>query len=200
MPIYAYRCGTCGHAQDVLQKISDPLLTVCPACGAPTYEKQVTAAGFQLKGSGWYVTDFRDGHKAGPKKEAGQDAPAGADQPAGTAKTEAGAPAPAPVAATAPAAAPAPVAAPAPAPAPAAAPWSMESVYARVVQAQTTGFGVEAVPNKAALRIDRDELSFTVTSSRFGPAGPTVLKTVCPFGSFSGWPARTFTGPESPFG
>jgi putative FmdB family regulatory protein len=59
MPIYAYRCETCGHAQDVLQKLSDPLLTVCPACGATTYKKQVTAAGFQLKGSGWYVTDFR---------------------------------------------------------------------------------------------------------------------------------------------
>ena len=61
MPIYAYRCTTCGHAQDVLQKISDPLLSVCPACGATTYAKQVTAAGFQLKGSGWYVTDFRGG-------------------------------------------------------------------------------------------------------------------------------------------
>ena len=52
MPIYAYRCSSCGHAQDVLQKMSDPLLTVCPACGASSYEKQVTAAGFQLKGSG----------------------------------------------------------------------------------------------------------------------------------------------------
>lgn len=59
MPIYAYRCATCGHAQDVLQKMSDPLLTVCPNCGKPTFQKQVTAAGFQLKGSGWYVTDFR---------------------------------------------------------------------------------------------------------------------------------------------
>lgn len=61
MPIYAYRCAVCGHAKDVLQKISDPLLTTCPACGAETFEKQVTAAGFQLKGSGWYVTDFRGG-------------------------------------------------------------------------------------------------------------------------------------------
>ena len=60
MPIYAYRCTTCGHAQDVLRKISDPPLNVCPACGAATFAKQVTAAGFQLKGSGWYVTDFRD--------------------------------------------------------------------------------------------------------------------------------------------
>lgn len=65
MPIYAYKCSACGHAQDVLQKLSDPLLTVCPACGKSTYVKQVTAAGFQLKGSGWYVTDFRDkGKKA----------------------------------------------------------------------------------------------------------------------------------------
>jgi putative FmdB family regulatory protein len=69
MPIYAYRCVTCGHAQDTLQKMSDPVLTVCPACGASTYEKQVTAAGFQLKGSGWYVTDFRDGNKAAAKKD-----------------------------------------------------------------------------------------------------------------------------------
>ena len=59
MPIYAYRCTSCGHAKDVLRKISDPLLSICPACGAATFAKQVTAAGFQLKGSGWYVTDFR---------------------------------------------------------------------------------------------------------------------------------------------
>lgn len=61
MPIYAYKCSACGHAQDVLQKISDPRLTQCPECGQDTFSKQVTAAGFQLKGSGWYVTDFRDG-------------------------------------------------------------------------------------------------------------------------------------------
>lgn len=59
MPIYAYRCEQCGHAKDVLQKISDPALTVCPACGTGSFAKQVTAAGFQLKGSGWYVTDFK---------------------------------------------------------------------------------------------------------------------------------------------
>ena len=59
MPIYAYKCGSCGHAKDVLQKLSDKPLTVCPACGAEAFTKQVTAAGFQLKGSGWYVTDFR---------------------------------------------------------------------------------------------------------------------------------------------
>lgn len=61
MPIYAYRCESCGHAKDVLQKISDPVLSTCPACGAETFKKQLTAAGFQLKGSGWYVTDFRGG-------------------------------------------------------------------------------------------------------------------------------------------
>lgn len=60
MPIYAYKCTACGHAQDVLQKISDKPLTVCPECHQETYAKQVTAAGFQLKGSGWYVTDFRN--------------------------------------------------------------------------------------------------------------------------------------------
>lgn len=61
MPIYAYRCESCGHAQDVLRKISDPVLTTCPSCKADTFKKQLTAAGFQLKGSGWYVTDFRNG-------------------------------------------------------------------------------------------------------------------------------------------
>lgn len=65
MPIYAYKCGSCGHAKDVLQKISDAPLTVCPACGAATFSKQVTAAGFQLKGSGWYVTDFRGNSNSG---------------------------------------------------------------------------------------------------------------------------------------
>ena len=63
MPIYAYRCSACGYQNDYLQKISDPLLTECPECGKSTFKKQVTAAGFQLKGSGWYVTDFRDNGK-----------------------------------------------------------------------------------------------------------------------------------------
>jgi len=86
MPIYAYKCESCGHEQDVLQKLSEPLLTDCPACGASTYRKQVTAAGFQLKGSGWYVTDFRDNGKPGKSK--GADAPAaGATGDGGTSKT-----------------------------------------------------------------------------------------------------------------
>ena len=74
MPIYAYRCEDCGHAKDVLQKVSDPVLSVCPACGANSFAKQVTAAGFQLKGSGWYVTDFKGSGPASAAKPA--DAPA----------------------------------------------------------------------------------------------------------------------------
>lgn len=66
MPIYAYKCASCGHAKDVLQKMSDPQLTVCPACGAATFTKQLTAAGFQLKGSGWYATDFKGGNVPAP--------------------------------------------------------------------------------------------------------------------------------------
>lgn len=64
MPIYAYKCESCGFAKDVLQKISDPHLSDCPQCGKASFQKQVTAAGFQLKGSGWYVTDFRGGDAA----------------------------------------------------------------------------------------------------------------------------------------
>ena len=77
MPIYAYRCEACGHAKDVLQKVSDPLLTRCPACGAEAFQKQLTAAGFQLKGSGWYVTDFKGDNSA--KSAAAKSAAAKAD-------------------------------------------------------------------------------------------------------------------------
>ena len=87
MPIYAYRCAACGHAQDVLQKISDPLLTVCPACGAAAFEKQVTAAGFQLKGSGWYATDFKG---SGAKKTDSADATKSDSGKSETGKTDAG--------------------------------------------------------------------------------------------------------------
>jgi putative FmdB family regulatory protein len=87
MPIYAYRCTACGHAKDVLRKLSDPVLSECPACGQATFTKQVTAAGFQLKGSGWYVTDFRDGNKGG--KAADKPADKGADgAPAETAAAD----------------------------------------------------------------------------------------------------------------
>jgi putative FmdB family regulatory protein len=70
MPIYAYRCSACGHAKDVLQKLSDAPLTTCPACAAESFSKQVTAAGFQLKGSGWYATDFKGGGTAAPASAA----------------------------------------------------------------------------------------------------------------------------------
>ena len=65
MPIYAYKCDACGHAKDVLQKMSDAALTECPACGAPQFSKQLTAPGFQLKGTGWYATDFKGGGATG---------------------------------------------------------------------------------------------------------------------------------------
>jgi putative FmdB family regulatory protein len=96
MPIYAYRCETCGHAKDVIQKFSDTPLSVCPSCGAETFRKQLSAPSFQLKGSGWYVTDFRDNGKSGGAK-------ADAAKTDGESSTDA-------------------AAAPAPAPAPAAAP------------------------------------------------------------------------------
>jgi len=67
MPIYCYRCTSCGLQQDVMQKISDATLTCCPECGKESFVKQLTAAGFQLKGSGYYVTDFKNG----PKKPEG---------------------------------------------------------------------------------------------------------------------------------
>ncbi|MDO5679049.1 MAG: zinc ribbon domain-containing protein [Pelistega sp.] len=62
MPIYAYKCSACGHQKEAIQKMSDAPLTTCPECGKETLTKQVTAAGFQLKGTGWYVTDFRGGN------------------------------------------------------------------------------------------------------------------------------------------
>ncbi|MTV40342.1 FmdB family zinc ribbon protein [Duganella radicis] len=89
MPIYAYRCEACGFAKDVLQKISDPQLTVCPECGKESFKKQVTAAGFQLKGSGWYVTDFRGGTPpatgtaTGPAKTDSAPAPTPTPAPSG---------------------------------------------------------------------------------------------------------------------
>lgn len=72
MPIYEYRCSDCGHELEALQKFSDAKLVNCPACHADTLVKKVSAAGFQLKGSGWYVTDFRNGSKSGkaPKPDA----------------------------------------------------------------------------------------------------------------------------------
>jgi putative FmdB family regulatory protein len=125
MPIYAYRCGECGHSRDVLQKLSDPLLTTCPACGAEAFTKQVTAAGFQLKGSGWYVTDFRDngsGRKAEAKAEGAGDGKAAAAADAKPEAASGGASAAEGSSAAAAAPAPAPASAPAPAAAPPSAP------------------------------------------------------------------------------
>jgi len=70
MPIYGYRCAACGHQKDVLQKMSDAPLTECPACGEAAFTKEVSAPAFQLKGTGWYVTDFRDGNSGGKKPDA----------------------------------------------------------------------------------------------------------------------------------
>jgi putative FmdB family regulatory protein len=70
MPIYEYRCASCGYENEYLQKVSDPLLTDCPECGKSTFSKLVSAAGFQLKGNGWYVTDFKNN---GPKPSAAKD-------------------------------------------------------------------------------------------------------------------------------
>ena len=113
MPIYAYRCASCGHAKDVLQRMSDPLLTTCPACGAEAFTKQVTAAGFQLKGSGWYVTDFK-GNGSAPAavppvgdskdKPAASDKPDSADKSGDKAASPAASAAPAPAPSAAPAA------------------------------------------------------------------------------------------------
>ena len=101
MPIYAYRCEECGFSKDVLQKISDPVLTVCPSCAKPSFKKQVTAAGFQLKGSGWYVTDFRGGTPPATGTAAGAaepGAPAAPAAPAASAPATPAAPAAAPAA------------------------------------------------------------------------------------------------------
>jgi putative FmdB family regulatory protein len=120
MPIYAYKCSACGFAKDVLQKISDAPLSDCLSCGQPAFEKQVTAAGFQLKGSGWYVTDFRGDKTQAPASAEGADAPktekgaepattssaSGADTPTTAAAAATSAPAASPAPAT-PSAAPA---------------------------------------------------------------------------------------------
>ncbi|QNK75570.1 zinc ribbon domain-containing protein [Variovorax sp. PAMC28562] len=127
MPIYAYKCSSCGFAKDSLQKMSDAPLTVCPNCGKSTFEKQVTAAGFQLKGSGWYVTDFREGggkkpadksDKPGDTPDQKSDAKSAEPASGGSADAPAASPA-APAASPAPAVASTPAAAP-PSPKPAA--------------------------------------------------------------------------------
>ncbi len=69
MPIYEYRCEACGHQDEHLQKLSEPTLELCPACGKHAYKKQLSAAGFQLKGSGWYATDFKTAAKKAADKK-----------------------------------------------------------------------------------------------------------------------------------
>lgn len=70
MPIYEYRCEACGHQEEFLQKVSEPSLTECPACGKKTFNKLLSAAGFQLKGSGWYATDFKNKSSKPAEKKA----------------------------------------------------------------------------------------------------------------------------------
>ena len=76
MPIYEYQCEACGHRLEAMQKMSEDPLRDCPACGKPALQKLISAAGFQLKGSGWYVTDFKDGgkKKSGDTPQAGSTA------------------------------------------------------------------------------------------------------------------------------
>ncbi|HKB82525.1 MAG TPA: zinc ribbon domain-containing protein [Burkholderiales bacterium] len=92
MPIYEYKCTSCGHEKEVLQKLSDAPLTACPACGKAKLSKLISAAGFQLKGSGWYATDFKGGAKsAKPGKETGDgkaEGKAGEDTTSGADKTK----------------------------------------------------------------------------------------------------------------
>lgn len=105
MPIYLYACADCGERTEALQKLSDPPLTRCPTCGKDALQKQVTAAGFQLKGSGWYATDFRDGGKAAasvpastvkaePKTESKSESKSESATPASSTSAAASAPAP----------------------------------------------------------------------------------------------------------
>jgi putative FmdB family regulatory protein len=113
MPIYEYRCAACGHQQEFLRKVSDAPMSVCPRCGKPALEKMVTAAGFQLKGSGWYATDFKnsgskppaststttgtgDAKSAGDTKGAGEAKPAAGAKPASDSSSASTPPPPAP--------------------------------------------------------------------------------------------------------
>jgi putative FmdB family regulatory protein len=90
MPIYAYKCESCGFAKDVLQKISDAPLEDCPSCSKATFKKQLTAAGFQLKGTGWYATDFKGGStSATATAPAGESATAAAPAAAPAPKADA---------------------------------------------------------------------------------------------------------------
>jgi len=93
MPIYEYRCSSCGNEHEALQKLSDPLLVTCPACHKDTLTKMLSAAGFQLKGSGWYVTDFRNGGKPDKAVPAKTDAASGTPSDSTAAASDAAKPA-----------------------------------------------------------------------------------------------------------
>jgi putative FmdB family regulatory protein len=91
MPIYEYRCSSCGFQKEYLQKINDPLLSVCPECNKSTFSKMLSAAGFQLKGSGWYATDFKNsGSKpaAKPSVETAKESGAGKSESKDAGKSE----------------------------------------------------------------------------------------------------------------
>lgn len=90
MPIYEYQCSACGHKLESIQKMTDKPLTDCPQCHAPTLQKLISAAGFQLKGTGWYATDFRDKGKKETKSEAKQDDSSGSGQEKKDSKTDTG--------------------------------------------------------------------------------------------------------------
>lgn len=79
MPIYQYKCTDCGHRVEALQKMSDPHLTDCPICETPTLKKQLTAAAFKLKGSGWYETDFKNSGKEPATKKSESGSSVGSD-------------------------------------------------------------------------------------------------------------------------
>jgi putative FmdB family regulatory protein len=89
MPIYEYRCGDCGHQAEHLQKVSERPLSKCPACGKKAYKKQLSAAGFQLKGSGWYATDFKTAGKKPAEKKVDLKTEAKSEAKTAEAKTEA---------------------------------------------------------------------------------------------------------------
>lgn len=91
MPIYEYRCASCGFQKEVLRKFSDAPLTNCPECGKPSMQKLVSAAGFQLKGKGWYATDFKTGSK--PKKDEPKKDESKKDEPKANGETKATQPA-----------------------------------------------------------------------------------------------------------
>jgi putative FmdB family regulatory protein len=117
MPIYEYACPDCGVQNEHMQKLADAKLSVCPKCGSTNYTKKISAAGFALKGSGWYVTDFRNGNTGGKVADKKDDSAPKTDTTAPAATTAGDSPAATPAASPAPTAAPAPATTSAPAPA-----------------------------------------------------------------------------------